>query len=131
MTVRGDASGLIFLYNGKCLEDGTMRKSTWVSVLVVLAITQYLWAGDVVYTMWEDDSGKLWVRIQNDTDRSIHVESILIVSYNKNGKPVNNQEVPCKGNCKLTPHDTRDFGPYTPPANSESSRVRNVKYSVE
>lgn len=108
-----------------------MRKTAFISLLAIIALVQLSYAGDVVYTMWEDDGGKLWVRIQNDTSRTINVESILIVSYNKNGKPVNQQEVPCEGNCRLSPHDTRDFGPYSPPPNSESSRVRNVKYSVE
>lgn len=88
-------------------------------------------AGDVVYTMWEDDGGQLWVRIQNDTDRTIRVESILIVFYNAKGRPINEQNVPCRGNCRLSPRDTRDFGPYNPPPNTESSRVRNVRYSVE
>lgn len=108
-----------------------MRKIAFITVLAVLAIVQLSYAGDVVYTMWEDDGGQLWVRIQNDTTRSIRVQSILIVSYNKNGKPVNEKEVPCEGNCRLSPHDTRDFGPYNPPPNSESSRVRNVKYDIE
>lgn len=108
-----------------------MRKQAFIAGLALLIFVQLSYAGDVVYTMWVDDGGQLWVRIQNDTNRTIKVESILIVSYNKSGKPVKDQEVPCEGNCKLSQHDTRDFGPYKPPENSESSRVRNVKYTVE
>jgi hypothetical protein len=108
-----------------------LRRKAFIAALALIAVVQLSYAGDVVYTMWEDDGGQLWVRIQNDTNRPIKVESILIVSYNKSGKPVNQKDVPCEGNCRLSPHDTRDFGPYDPPANSESSRVRNVKYTVE
>jgi len=109
-----------------------MRKSStyWV-ILTVLLMSQVSYAGDVVYTLWEDDGGQFWVRIQNDTDRPIRVESILIVFYNERGKPLEQRNIPCKGNCKLAPHDTRDFGPYDPPPGTESARVRNVKYSVE
>jgi hypothetical protein len=88
-------------------------------------------AGDVVYTLWEDDQQQFWVRIQNDTDRTISVESIVIVFYNEKGKPIEQRNAPCKGNCTLAPHDTRDFGPYQSPPNTESARVRNVKYSVQ
>ncbi len=109
-----------------------MRKSStyWV-VLAVLLMSQVSYAGDVVYTLWEDDGGQFWVRIQNDTDRPIRVESILIVFYDARGKPLEQRNIPCKGNCKLAPHDTRDFGPYDPPPGTESARVRNVKYAVE
>jgi len=109
-----------------------MRKSStyWV-ILTVLLMSQVSYAGDVVYTLWEDDGGQFWVRIQNDTDRPIRVESILIVFYNERGKPLEQRNIPCKGNCKLAPHDTRDFGSYDPPPGTESARVRNVKYAVE
>lgn len=88
-------------------------------------------AGDVVYTLWEDDQQQFWVRIQNDTDRAITVENILIVFYNEKGKPIEQRNAPCKGNCTLSPHDTRDFGPHQSPPNTESARVKNVKYSVQ
>jgi hypothetical protein len=88
-------------------------------------------AGDVVYTLWEDDQQQFWVRIQNDTDRTIHVENILIAFYNMKGKQIEQRNAPCRGNCTLSPHDTRDFGPHQSPENTESARVRNVKYSVE
>ncbi|MCI0416318.1 hypothetical protein L0222_26385 [bacterium] len=88
-------------------------------------------AGDVVYTLWEDDQQQFWVRIQNDTDRTIRVENILIIFYNEKGKQIEQRNAPCKGNCTLASHDTRDFGPHQSPANTESARVRNVKYSVE
>lgn len=100
-------------------------------IAVALSITAFSYAGDVVYTMWEDDSGQFWVRIQNDTDRAITVESILIVYYNQKGKPVDQKAVPCKGKCRLSPRDTRDFGAYDAPPGTDSARVRNVKYSVE
>ena len=100
-------------------------------VAAALSIAVSSFAGDVVYTMWEDDQGQFWVRIQNDTDRAISVESILIVYYNQKGKPVDQRAVPCKGSCRLSPRDTRDFGPYTPPPGTDSARVRNVKYTVE
>lgn len=100
-----------------------------VTVALLIAVASQ--AGDVVYTMWEDDQGQFWVRIQNDTDRAISVESILIVYYNQKGKPVDQKAVPCKGSCRLSPRDTRDFGPYDPPPGTDSARVRNVKYSVE
>jgi hypothetical protein len=88
-------------------------------------------AGDVVYTLWEDDQQQFWVRIQNDTDRTITVENILIVFYNDKGKPIEQRNTPCKGKCTLSAHDTRDFGPHDSPANTESARVKNVKYSVQ
>jgi hypothetical protein len=88
-------------------------------------------AGDVVYTLWEDDQQQFWVRIENDTDRTITVENILIVFYNDKGKPVEQRNAPCKGSCTLSAHDTRDFGPHQSPANTESARVKNVKYSVQ
>jgi hypothetical protein len=99
--------------------------------LTLMLIASLTSAGDVVYTMWEDDGGELWVTIQNDTDRTIRVDSILIVFYNAKGKPVENRNVACKGDCRLSSRDKRDFGPYQPPANSESSRVRNVRFTVE
>jgi len=97
----------------------------------VLIISGVAVAGDVVYTLWEDDEQKFWVRIQNDTDRTIRVQNILIVFYNAKGKPVDQRNEPCKANCSLSPHDTRDFGPYQSPDGTESARVKNVKYSVE
>jgi hypothetical protein len=100
-------------------------------VLAVVLTASLSMAGDVVYTMWEDDGGEFWVRIQNDTDRTIRVESILIVFYNAKGKPIEERNVPCRGNCRLSTRDTRDFGPYSPPPNTESARVRNVRYAVE
>jgi hypothetical protein len=103
----------------------------WFLMLALVLTASLSIAGDVVYTMWEDDGGELWVRIQNDTDRTIRVESILIVFYNAKGKPIDEKVFPCKGNCKLSSRDTRDFGPYHPPPNTESSRVRNVRYAAE
>ena len=107
-----------------------------VMIAVMLAMTLVVgiassFAGDVVYTLWEDDQQQFWVRIQNDTDRSIHVENILIAFYNAKGKQIEQRNAPCRGNCTLSPHDTRDFGPHSSPANTESARVRNVKYSVK
>ena len=106
-----------------------IRGLMFVTAALLMAVSSY--AGDVVYTMWEDDQGQFWVRIQNDTDRGISVESILIVYYNQKGKPLDQRAVPCKGNCRLSPRDTRDFGPYNCPPETDSARVRNVKYSVE
>lgn len=100
-------------------------------VLAILFFALPVIAGDVVYTMWEDDQGMFWVRIQNDTDRSIRVGHILIVFYNSKGKPIEERIEPCKGNCQLSPRDTRDFGSYDPPDGTQSARVRNVKYTVE
>lgn len=100
-------------------------------IAVALSISVLSYAGDVVYTMWEDDQSQFWVRIQNDTDRAITVESILIVYYNNKGKPVDQKKVPCKGKCRLSARDTRDFGPYDPPPGTDSARVRNVNYTVE
>jgi hypothetical protein len=108
-----------------------MRKSSYVVIVLLSLLTGIAYAGDVVYTLWEDDGGQFWVRIQNDTDRTIRVESIVIVFYSDRGKPLDQRNVPCRGNCGLAAHDTRDFGPYNPPPNTESARVRNVKYSVE
>jgi hypothetical protein len=102
----------------------------FLAFLFVLAIGSTM-AGDVVYTLWEDDQQQFWVRIQNDTDRDIRVETILIAFYNAKGKQIEQRNAPCKGNCNLSAHDTRDFGPHRSPDNTESARVRNVKYSVE
>jgi len=111
-----------------------MRRGVRFGVFVTLSLivlAGVAFAGDVVYTLWEDDQQQFWVRIQNDTDRTISVENILIVFYNDKGKPIEQRNVPCKGNCTLAPHDTRDFGPHQAPANTESARVSNVKYSVK
>jgi hypothetical protein len=102
-----------------------------VLTFILIIAASVCFAGDVVYTLWEDDQQQFWVRIQNDTDRTIHVENILIIFYNEKGKQIEQRNAPCKGNCTLSPHDTRDFGPHQSPANTESARVRNVKYSVE
>lgn len=107
------------------------RKVLFLLGLVVLLSLASLYAGDVVYTLWEDDNEKFWVRIQNDTDRTIRVDSILIVFYNEQGKPIEQRNVSCSGNCRLGSRDTRDFGPYAPPPKTASARVRNVKYTVE
>ena len=101
------------------------------AIVAILLVAHVSRAGDVVYTIWEDDGGSFWVRIQNDTERSIRVDSIFIVFYNEHGKPVGEKPFPCKGNCQLAPHDTRDFGAYAAPDGTESARVRNVKYSVQ
>jgi hypothetical protein len=111
-----------------------MKRGIWSGLILtfILAIAAGIaQAGDVVYTLWEDDQQQFWVRIQNDTDRTIRVENILIIFYNEKGKQIEQRNAPCKGNCTLSPHDTRDFGPHQSPANTESARVRNVKYSVE
>jgi hypothetical protein len=102
-----------------------------VLLFAILLFSLPVMAGDVVYTMWEDDSGHFWVRIQNDTDRTIRVGSIVIVFYNGKGTPIEERNARCEGNCRLSPRDTRDFGSYEPPAGTASARVRNVKYSVE
>lgn len=109
-----------------------MRKSC-IPLLILLAVFTARWAfaGDVVYTLWEDDREQFWVRIQNDTDHDIRVSSILIVFYNAKGKPLEQRNIPCRGDCKLAKHDTRDFGGYNPPSGTESARVKNVQYSVE
>jgi hypothetical protein len=119
------------LYANITVEDAVnfMKVSLAVMCLLILAVQAN--AGDVVYTMWEDDQGMFWVRIQNDTDRSIRVGAIMIVFYDAKGRPIEERNVPCSGNCKLSPRDTRDFGSYEPPAGTESARVRNVRYSVE
>jgi hypothetical protein len=101
-----------------------------LAISLMVAVGSSL-AGDVVYTLWEDDQQQFWVRIQNDTDRTIHVENILIAFYNAKGKQIEQRNAPCRGDCTLSPHDTRDFGPHSSPASTESARVRNVKYSVE
>ena len=62
------------------------RHSILLVAIVLLSLPAM--AGDVVYTMWEDDQGMFWVRIQNDTDRSIRVGRILIVFYNPKGTPI-------------------------------------------
>ena len=105
------------------------RHSILLVAIVLLSLPAM--AGDVVYTMWEDDQGMFWVRIQNDTDRAIRVGGILIVFYNSKGAPIEERNTGCKGDCRLSPRDTRDFGSYEPPAGTSSARVRNVKYSVE
>jgi len=126
-----EVAGMFFVYSIYDME-GLVRRSARVALLILaLFIAQLSYAGDVVYTMWEDDGGKFWVRIENDTERNIVVESILIVFYNEKGKPVDQRNVPCKGNCRISSRDTRDFGPHDAPAQTESARVRNVKYSVE
>jgi len=100
---------------------GQMRKCAFVFIAIsLILVARASQAGDVVYTLWEDDGGQFWVRIQNDTDHTIRVQSILIVYYNQKGKPIDQQNIPCTGNCRLSPHDTKDFGPYQPPANTEA-----------
>jgi hypothetical protein len=108
-----------------------VRKESFYFAIVAMILAANMFAGDVVYIIWEDDGGEFQVRIQNDTDRSIRVESILIVYYNAKGKPVDQQNIPCKGRCTLPAGDIRDFGPYRPPEGAESASVRNVKYAVE
>lgn len=88
-------------------------------------------AGDVLYTMWEDDESQIWIRIQNDMDRKIQIESISLVFYDPRGKPMAEKQEKCKANCTLRPHDTTELGPYSRPEGSQSSRVRFLKYSVE
>jgi hypothetical protein len=109
-----------------------MKKSSYI-VLVMLALTASLsYAGDVVYTLLPTDSGEYYVLIQNDTDSTVHVQSILIGFYNQKGKPIEKRNAPCTGNCTLRAHDKRDdFGPYKPPPDTEKVRVLNVQYSVE
>jgi len=111
------------------MKRGVLSGLLFTISLAVLAGVAF--GGDVVYTLWEDDQQQFWVRIQNDTDRTIGVENIFIVFYNEKGKPIEQRNAPCKGNCTLAPHDTRDFGPHSAPQNTESARVRNVKYSVK
>ena len=108
-----------------------MKKVVRFLLIALLLSTARLYAGDVVYTLWEDDKEQFWVSIQNDTDHTVRVDSILIVFYNAKGKPIEQRNVPCKGDCSLAPRDTRDFGPYSAPPNTDSARVRNVRYSVE
>ena len=88
-------------------------------------------AGDVVYTLWEDDQQQFWVRIQNDTDNTYRVESIIIEFYNEKGKRIEQRNAPCKEKCTLNSHDTRDFGPHQAPANTESAKVRKVNCAIE
>jgi hypothetical protein len=131
LTVSSRARRACFLYNMERTGGTSVKSRHFVIVAAVFLLAQTLFAGDVVYTMWEDDESDLWVRIQNDTDRGIRVQNILIVFYNEKGKRIGEANVPCKGDCRLSSGDTRDFGPYNPPPNTGSARVRNVNYSVE
>lgn len=115
---------------GRTIMKRGIMVAVVLGMMLAVAIGSSL-AGDVVYTLWEDDQQQFWVRIQNDTDRTIHVETILIAFYNAKGKQIEQRNAPCRGNCTLSPHDTRDFGPHQSPDQTESARVRNVKYSVE
>ena len=108
-----------------------MKKSSCIVVIALALMAGLSYAGEVVYTLWENDAGQFVVLIQNDTDSAVRVQSILIVFYNQKGKPIDKQNVPCTGNCRLAAHDKRDFGPYTPPKETESARVLNVNYHVE
>ena len=56
-----------------------------ILTMSLVAVVGVSLAGDVVYTLWEDDQQQFWVRIQNDTDRTIQVENILIVFYDAKG----------------------------------------------
>jgi hypothetical protein len=125
----GESNYMEFCRGRKKMKRGML--SGFVLTFILIIAAGVCSAGDVVYTLWEDDQQQFWVRIQNDTDRTIHVENILIIFYNEKGKQIEQRNAPCKGNCTLSPHDTRDFGPHQSPANTESARVRNVKYSVE
>src|ERR1041385_6971547 len=108
-----------------------MTKSSYMVVVVLALMAGVSYAGGGVYTPLEKDAGQFVVLIQNDTDSAVRVQSILIVFYNQKGKPIDKQNVPCTGNCRLAAHDKRDFGPYTPPPQTESARVLNVKFLVE
>ena len=84
-----------------------------------------------MYTMWEDVESQVWITIQNEMDRTVQIESLCLVFYDRKGKPAEERVQKCEKNCKLNPKDAMDFGPYRPPADSNSSRIRFVKYSIE
>jgi len=72
-------------------------------------------AGDVMYTLWEDDQSQVWITIENNMDRTIHIESISLAFYDRKGRPTEEQLQECEKNCKLHPKDATDFGPFRPP----------------
>jgi hypothetical protein len=96
-----------------------------------LIISTLCFAGDVSYTLWEDESDQVWVRIQNGLDQKIKVEVVQFVFYDAKRKPVDEKQFPCTENCDLAQHDVADFGPFEKPANSESCRLRKVRYRIQ
>lgn len=100
-------------------------------VIFLLHGSGYSVGADVIYTTWEDDESGIWVRIQNDTEHTIYLKSILFVFYDGKGKPVGQKKVECDDQCRLSARDTKDFGPCPMPEEAVSSKVANVKYFVE
>lgn len=96
-----------------------------------VAISSWSFAGDVSYTLWEDEDDQIWVRIQNGLDEKIKVEAVLLLFYDAKRNPVEEKQFPCKQNCDLAEHDVGDFGPFEKPANSESCRLRKVRYRIQ
>jgi hypothetical protein len=99
--------------------------------VISLWVLQGSFAGDVVYTMWEDENENVWVRFENHTESVIRIQEILIVFYDVKGRPVGDRKVACTEQCRVASRDVRDFGPFSTPESYHSARVRNVKYAVE
>jgi len=88
-------------------------------------------AGDVSYTLWEDEDDQIWVRIENGSEQRIKVETILLVFYDSKGKPVEQKQFPCTEHCLLASHDVGDFGPYSKQPGAESCRLQKVRYVIQ
>jgi hypothetical protein len=108
-----------------------VRISEFALLLTVLLFTQTSEAGELTYTVWEDEQDTLWVRIQNGTAKKIRVEEIQVLFYDKKGKPVEERGFPCSGDCLLIQEDARDFKLEKRPETCEDYRVRNVRFKSE
>jgi len=83
---------------------------------------------DVEYVAYVDKQNRVWVTVTNNTDRDVAVERVVIEFYDKDGRRIRRDTLPCMTNCRVRAGDSKDFGPIVPPGTADAYRVRDVFY---
>jgi hypothetical protein len=98
--------------------------------LLALAVYPLSASGDLTYRVWEDEQEKLWVWVENGTDKKIKLEEFLVTYFDAKGKPTE-RKFPCSTNCSLPKKDAKDYPLEKKPSDADTYRVRNIRFSVE
>lgn len=116
---------------GSIIVKSRISKGICCIIVVIFLVAGFSVAGDVTYTIWEDEAENLWIRIHNGIDHVIRVEEISITFYDAKSRPVEQRIIYCRKDCSLARQDVRDFGLQRKPENAESYKLRNVRYAIE
>ncbi|HJZ12237.1 MAG TPA: hypothetical protein VJ521_08805, partial [Acidobacteriota bacterium] len=110
------------------MRNGQCYRITCALLVLLSVVIEDSSAGDLTYTAWEDEEENLWVRIVNGRVSKVRIEEIVIVFYDKKGKPIDQRNYPCSADCALAQNDARDFLLEGKPQGADAYQVRNIRF---